>query len=38
MAGGMSFGFPAKGAQKARLTVIESPNSARVPGCPLKRW
>src|SRR5215472_16537844 len=31
----MPFGSPASGAQKAFVTVIESPNCAKVPGVPV---
>src|SRR5262245_53566289 len=33
----MPFGSPRRGAQNARLRVMESPKSARVPGVPVKR-
>src|SRR5215472_12908732 len=34
---GMSFGWPRRGAQKAIVTVMESPKVAKVPGVPVKR-
>jgi hypothetical protein len=37
ISGGMFFGSPAKGDQNAMVTVIESPNWAKVPLSPLNR-